>query len=135
MTSGATRVQLKADRCLERHYSFQIRRCKDINCCSPIEKVWEWLPDPVEDASGNHYKKFEDFLGHVTDEKDRPSSRGQPTAAVAQELQGCKNSVLVAQNVRSTVTCTECMKPRCIYAKIKVNYKRGEVSETHFGKY
>lgn len=41
----------------------------------------------MEDASGNHYKKFEDLLGHVTDEKDRPSSRGQTTAAVAQELQ------------------------------------------------
>lgn len=31
--------------------------------------------------------------------------------------QRCKNSVLVDQNVRSTVTCTEYMKPRCIYAK------------------
>lgn len=76
-----------ADHCLERHYSFQIRRCNDINCCSQTEKVSEWLPDPVEDASGNHYKKFEDLLGHVTNEKDRPSSRGRTTAAVAQELQ------------------------------------------------
>lgn len=32
-----------ADHCLERFYSFQIRRCKDINCCSQTEKVWEYV--------------------------------------------------------------------------------------------
>jgi hypothetical protein len=36
-------------------------------------------------------------------------------------LQGCENRILVAQNVRSTINCTECDKPRCVYAKLKLN--------------
>jgi len=32
-------------------------------------------------------------------------------------FQGVNNSVLVGQNVRKTVVCYECNKPRCIYAK------------------
>ncbi|XP_048764718.1 uncharacterized protein LOC130046902 [Ostrea edulis] len=37
------------------------------------------------------------------------------------DLQGCENRMLVAQNVRSTIKCTECDKPRCIYSKLKLN--------------
>ena len=35
-------------------------------------------------------------------------------------FQGCENGVLVAQNVRSTIVCTECDKPHCIYSKLKL---------------
>lgn len=38
----------------------------------------------------------------------------------------CKNSVLVGQNVRMTVDCTDCTKPRCIYSKIKADTKGDE---------
>lgn len=35
-------------------------------------------------------------------------------------LAGLWNRILIAQNVRSTVTCTECGKPRCVYSKLKL---------------
>lgn len=35
----------------------------------------------------------------------------------------CKNSVLVGQNVRMTVDCTDCTKPRCIYSKLKLTQR------------
>ncbi|VDI28053.1 Hypothetical predicted protein [Mytilus galloprovincialis] len=38
----------------------------------------------------------------------------------ASVLEGCENRILFAQNVRSTVTCTECDKPRCVYSKLKL---------------
>ena len=31
-------------------------------------------------------------------------------------IQGCKTSVLTAQNLRDIVKCEECEKPRCVYA-------------------
>ncbi|CAG2189778.1 unnamed protein product [Mytilus edulis] len=34
--------------------------------------------------------------------------------------QGYENRILIAQNVRSTVTCTECDKPRCVYSTLKL---------------
>lgn len=71
----------------------------------------------MEDASGNHYKKFEDFLGHVTDEKDRPSSRGQPTAAVAQELQ-------VSYCILSEVKHFGCIECSCLILKHLKGYYR-----------
>ncbi|XP_062596556.1 uncharacterized protein LOC134258011 [Saccostrea cucullata] len=46
-----------------------------------------------------------------------PSRINMPLARVAEEHQGCPNRILVAQNVRKTVTCLECKKPRCIYSR------------------
>ncbi|CAG2252652.1 unnamed protein product [Mytilus edulis] len=36
------------------------------------------------------------------------------------KCRGCENRILFAQNVRSTVTCLECDKPRCVYSKLKL---------------
>ena len=36
--------------CRSRQYTFQIRKCKDENCCLPprlTEEQMQWLPDPV----------------------------------------------------------------------------------------
>ncbi|KAL3875452.1 hypothetical protein ACJMK2_033399 [Sinanodonta woodiana] len=126
-------TQLKkfiADHCRERHYSFQIRRCHDEGCCPTPEREWAWLPDPILDINGQHYKPFDELLGKETTDKDRPSSLKQTVAAVAQEQQGCKNSILVGQNVRQTVNCCECLKPRCIYAKTKLT-ARDQRALTH----
>lgn len=38
-------------------------------------------------------------------------------------LQGVKTSDLVGQNVRKTVVCVECQKPRCIYAKKQLSVR------------
>lgn len=83
--------------CLERHYVFQIRRCSDEDCCQQPAHEWEWLPDPVLDHTGKHFKSLEAVLGSVTSEKDRPSFRNQTLAAVAQEQQvstGCLEYVI-----------------------------------------
>ncbi|XP_052092776.1 uncharacterized protein LOC127729151 [Mytilus californianus] len=73
------------------------------------------------DNTGNHYKPFESTLGTDTSEKYRPSSQNQTLVVVAQEQQGCKNNMLTAQNVRMTVNCKECDKPRCVYSKLKIS--------------
>lgn len=80
-------IPFSGKHCQERHYVFQIRRCSDAECCPPSSREWQWLPDPVIDNTGNHYKSLETVLGTVTTEKDRPSSTNQTVAAVAQEQQ------------------------------------------------
>ncbi|CAC5366714.1 unnamed protein product [Mytilus coruscus] len=121
--------------CQERHYVFQIRRCSDAECCLLPSREWQWLPDPILDYTRQHYKAFEAVLGTVTTEKDRPSFTNQTIAAVAQEQQGCENRILVAQNVRSTVTCTECDKPRCVYSKLKLTPRDVRALKHRIDKY
>jgi hypothetical protein len=63
--------------CRSRHYSFQIRKCGDRNCClephSPPEDL-QWLPDPVLDPDDRlHYKRYDTVKGTETTEEDRPS--------------------------------------------------------------
>ena len=52
--------------CQERQYCFQIGKCSEKNCCPPQrlnEKQIHWLPDPVTDASGEHYLPLEEIIG------------------------------------------------------------------------
>ncbi|XP_014676820.1 PREDICTED: uncharacterized protein LOC106816715 [Priapulus caudatus] len=63
--------------CRSRHYSFQIRKCGDRNCClapqSPPEDL-QWLPDPVLDPDDRlHYKRYDTEKDTETTEEDRPS--------------------------------------------------------------
>lgn len=68
--------------CRLRHYSFQIRRCDDIEWCSPSQANCSWLHDPVLDVNGNHYKSFESTYGVVeTTEDDRPALIKKPEEA------------------------------------------------------
>ncbi|XP_033753387.1 uncharacterized protein LOC117336839 [Pecten maximus] len=64
-----------------RHYTFQVRKCEDLSCCSaptlPREQL-NWLPDPVLDASGDHYRPYSEVEDMDTDEKDRPSLKAAP---------------------------------------------------------
>ena len=45
--------------CRERQYSTQFRKCENTECCPaprlPREKLM-WLPDPILDETGEHYK-------------------------------------------------------------------------------
>ena len=52
--------------CRLRHVTFQIGKCKDENCCLPTRIQYEelsWLPVPVIDASGDHYKPYTEREG------------------------------------------------------------------------
>ena len=58
------------------HQSFQIRKCADMNCCLPPSLPREkltWLPDPMLDESGEHFKSYDVVKNKSTSEKDRPS--------------------------------------------------------------
>lgn len=138
--------------CRQRHYNFQIKKCEDPACCSPTslprEKL-DQLPDPVLDATGEHYKKYSEVKDQTTTEEDRPSyckpsglvktktqkktmKMGNLRSATAVEPEtlyegpsptapstSTTASLYTAQNARYTVECCECRKPRVIYSKNK----------------
>lgn len=63
--------------CRLRHYTYQIRKCQDITCCSPTRLPYDdlkWLPDPVLADDGEHYLPYSQvkILGQ-TDETARPT--------------------------------------------------------------
>lgn len=65
-----------ANHCRSRNYTFQIKKCNDVACCiapklSPEEL--HWLPDPVLDLTGNHFKPYSEVKNTDTDDSDRPS--------------------------------------------------------------
>lgn len=51
--------------CRLRYYSFQIRKCDDIECCFLLQANRNWLFDLVFDVNGNYYKSFESIYGVV----------------------------------------------------------------------
>ncbi|CAC5376627.1 unnamed protein product [Mytilus coruscus] len=107
------------DHCRQRAYMFQIRKCQNINCCLSSRSgiTFPWVPDPMMQINKSHYEPFEKVLGTDTNESDKPSAQNTKTSVVAEQMQGILNAGLVGQNVRRTVSCYECGKPRCIYAK------------------
>ena len=116
-----------ASHCRARHYSFQIRKCGLPDCafglCKPprlppdVFNSLAWLPDPVvQEASPDHYQPYSAVKGKQTTDQNRPSL--QAKGALLQEAeQGCSSAMFTAQRVRSTVQCTKCLKPRCIYSQ------------------
>ncbi|XP_064612507.1 uncharacterized protein LOC135476417 [Liolophura sinensis] len=77
-----------------------------------------WLPDPVLDQSGEHYKPFETVNGTETSEDDCPSLLEE--AAKAQQ----KKHVLTAQNAQAVFECVECKKPKVVYSKSKLTERQ-----------
>lgn len=70
-------VRFIESHCRERQYSFQIRKCTNVNCCgarqSPEERL-HWLPDPMLDPNnGEHFLPFSQVYGTETTERDRPT--------------------------------------------------------------
>ena len=104
--------------CKSNQYSFQVRRCGDASCCDQdaTSEPIQWLPHPVPDKSNvGHYLPLAEVIGKDPTNEHVPSILND-VRKVAEEIQGCKSSVLTAQNVRSTVSCRICKKLRCIYA-------------------
>jgi len=129
----------------QRQYSFQVRKCGNIECCSatttPAELL-EWLPDPILEPSKDHYKSFNDVKGQETTDSDRPSYKAPQTKGTS-NIKGAaklnKNtsfhanacldndvsaSLFTAQNARSTADCVECKKPRVLYCKHKLTERQ-----------
>ena len=58
--------------------NIQICKCDNEECCQPkvVEQNLHWLPDPVLDDSGLHYRPFGEVFGKgPTTDDERPSNR------------------------------------------------------------
>ena len=87
-----------------------------------------FLPDPEPDTSKEHYKPFEQLYGTSTSERFCPSlgMRGNsghwlPFSPSAQ----------TARNVKRVVTCSECSRPRVLYAAKKLDDSDNAMLDKH----
>ena len=104
---------------------FQIMKCRDVECvvCSPprlpddIFEELHFIPAPLFDASKEHFQKFSAVYGSKTTEKDMRSLKFTLEASVEDKE---NKSILVSQNVRATVSCNACQRPRCVYSSSKM---------------
>ena len=126
--------------CQQRQYSFQIKKCENVQCCGEIRTPAEhlkWLPDPTEDKDNvGHFMPFLKVYGQVTTEEGRLTYKDAKTLQKSHKVvvkksrekiepwvsDGllCESSVMTAQNAQAIVQCVECSKPRVIYAKSRL---------------
>jgi len=134
--------------CRSRQYTFQIRKCRDVNCCLPpclTDENMQWLPDPVLNETKEHYKSYNEVKGTETNESDRPTLKAKPTKEKGLNLgtdaelnvtqENLENDVheeeefgvptpdahlCITQNARAIVECVECRKPRVVYSHHKL---------------
>ena len=112
-----------ANHCVERQYSFQIKKCGNTNCvCGDVRlppdviATLSHLPDPVPDGTG-HYKSFNELYGKPTTEEHLPSliqkassGHGMPYSPTAQ----------TARTTEIVLHCSSCKKWRLLHSKEKV---------------
>ena len=84
----------------------------------PKEKFQKlsFVPLPLI-AEGDKYAEFNELYGKGVDEKDRPSSK---PASHSEEVDRKRKEIIVSSNVQCILTCQECFKPQCVYAKSKL---------------
>ena len=107
--------------CHERKYIFGIKKCGKCDCsiCRPprlpddVFKDLCHLPDPVP-ADEMH---FIDLYGTLTSERHRPSCKSKP----GRSSHGIPFSPN-AQTARELILCSECLRPRVIYAQRKLSH-------------
>jgi hypothetical protein len=111
--------------CHSTHYLFQIKKCTKESCshCSkhPVrlpqdefEKL-KFIPLPLFNSAKDHYKEFAEVYGQCPSEEDRPSLAPTSTSE-AKEADKENKKLLVAGKVRTIIVCSDCNKPRCVYA-------------------
>ena len=117
-------VEFMKTHCKATCYSFQVKKCSLEECfyCTVIQpprlspEIFSklcFLPDPMLDASKEHFRSFSEVYGKETSEKDRPSLN---TDKLSSETDVINKSLLVGQKIRGVIHCTICKKPRCVYA-------------------
>ena len=109
------------------HYSFSILKCGSTDCsiCRPprlpkeIFDTLHHIPNPIRE--GDVYKPFSEVYGTETTEKDRPSLQ----SSAEKRVHGIpfNPSGQFAHNVGKTIRCTECDRPRVMYAARKVHFR------------
>ena len=68
-------------------------------------------------AEADKYAEFNDLYGKGVDEKDHPSIK---PVSHSEEVDRKQKDIIVSSKVRCILTCQECFKPRCVYAKSKL---------------
>ena len=120
-------LKFKADHCKCSNYSFQIKKCTNVECtyCKnnpsqiPDFDSIHFLPDPEPDPTNKeHYLPFEKMYGKNTSDIFRPSLKEDN---IEKEPDKAHRSLLVAARVRDYILCCECSKPRCIYSASKLS--------------
>jgi hypothetical protein len=98
------------------HYCFQTNKCGSSTCdycspprCSPdVFQGLSFLPDPLLDSTGSHFKPFDDVYGkQPNSEKDRPPDQEN-------------KDILTSTKARMIVTCCQWNKPRVVYSPLRL---------------
>ena len=90
-------------------FKFQIQKCDNKKCCSPIKTPFgllPWLPDPILFANKEHYLQFDQIIGD-TIEKNYPSTMVQSTAEVTEILHVNVITFLCVSYIRSKIVFME----------------------------
>ena len=93
---------------------FGVKKCgkEDCEICLPPRlprNEFDQLHHPI--ADGEHYKSFEDVYGCMTSEKDCPSLKNPANGIPFSPS---------AQTARRLVLCSNYLKPRVVYSKLKL---------------
>ncbi|KAK3095270.1 hypothetical protein FSP39_012504 [Pinctada imbricata] len=119
--------------CVSTHYSFQIMKCVGEMPCaycavhgvrlpSDVIESLSFLPCPVPDANGEHYKCFKELYGKEVDDTHRPSStKSSDFGEDSQNADRTNRDLLKAPKARDIIKCGECQKPRLIYSSSKLS--------------
>ena len=107
--------------CQIRQYSFSIKKCGLTTCsmCKPphlpaeVFQDLHFLPDPVPESNNDHYKPFDELYGTTTSEVYCPSkhNRGSSSCDIPFSPSG-----QTACNVMELLVCSDCRRPRVLYA-------------------
>ena len=115
--------------CTRRHYFFCVKKCGDQSCkiCGKPtlpDEVFQQLhqfPDPEKKPGTDRFKSFTESWGKSTSENDRPSMKHHQKERIGTTADTETQKVPVtAANVRHTVVCSVCDKPRCLFAVKKL---------------
>ena len=110
------------------HYSFQVKKCTSEDCSicqshppriSDFDQV-HFLPDPEPTLDKLHYLPFDQMYGKKTSDKYRPSRQSDSTE---KETDKDHRALLIAGRVRDVILCSECSKPRCVFAATRLTFE------------
>nr|XP_022301874.1 uncharacterized protein LOC111109900 [Crassostrea virginica] len=125
--------------CVSTHYSFQIMKCVGEDLCAyctmnpprlpdDVLDGFSFLPCPVPDDSGDHFKTFQEVYGKKVDDSHRPSSK--PNINFSEDAWNAdkqNRDTLKTQRARDVISCGECGKSRLVYSQSKLTHEQ-EVS-------
>ena len=96
--------------------------CRPPRLPSEVFETLHHLPDPLRSADGEHYSSFAEKYGQATSEKDRPSLNDKTQQRKSHGIPFNPNAQY-ARCVNQLVVCSECEKPRVMYAARKVHFQ------------